>query len=276
MTNEGKRSTASAFTRVGAWTNAWRVEGAIAILLDFDGTLAPIVPLPDDARLTADARAVVQALSRAPGAYVAVVSGRGLADVRDRVGIEGIAYAGNHGMEIEGPGIHRLHPAAAAARPLLEVVIERSASALSRIEGAALEDKGLTLTVHYRRVARPLVEAVRDVVDRAVAGLEGLRVTEGKEVLEVRPRVDWHKGRAVEFLLRQFEGGPAAPVIYIGDDTTDEDAFEAVGARRGGAGIIVGGHLTTNATAHLESVDEVTRLLDRLLAGAPAGADGSS
>jgi trehalose 6-phosphate phosphatase len=164
MTPEPTGTIESAFESVPRWMEAWREHGTITILLDFDGTLAPIVERPEIAAITADVRNVIERLAAQPGAEVAIVSGRALEDVRARVAIDGIVYAGNHGMEIEGPGIWRMHPDAAAARPLLERVIESAAPAIASIEGATLEDKGLTLSIHYRRVRRDAVPAVRRIV----------------------------------------------------------------------------------------------------------------
>ena len=173
------------------------------LLLDFDGTLAPIVDRPELAAMPDRTRRALERLMAIEGVTVAVVSGRGLADVRERAAIPGIAYAGNHGMEIEGAGLHRIHPQAAAARPELEAVAAVIEPALEGIDGAFLEDKGLTLSIHYR-LAPDHAEEVREIVLEAAGGRPGLEVSEGKMVMEVRPRVEWHKGRAVLFLLEQM------------------------------------------------------------------------
>ena len=216
-----------ALSRVPIWTDAWRASGKLILLLDFDGTLAPIVDRPELAAMPERTRRALERLRAMDGVEIAVVSGRGLADVRERAGIPGIAYAGNHGMEIEGAGLHRVHPEAAAARPELEDAAARIEPALEGMDGAFLEDKGLTLSIHYR-LAPESAEEVREIVLEAVAGEERLKVTEGKMVLEVRPRVEWDKGRAVLFLLEQMRPPRSAPVLYLGDDRTDEDAFRAL------------------------------------------------
>lgn len=218
-----------ALERVPVWTAAWRASGRLILLLDFDGTLAPIVDRPELAAIPDRTRRALERLMAMDGVTVAVVSGRGLADVRERAGVPGIAYAGNHGMEIEGAGLHRIHPQAAAARPELEAVAADIEPALEGIDGAFLEDKGLTLSIHYR-LAPEHAEEVREIVLQAAGGRPGLEVTHGKMVLEVRPRVEWHKGRAVLFLLEQMRPPQDAPVLYLGDDRTDEDAFRALHA----------------------------------------------
>ncbi len=256
-------------TRVPSWREAWRRTGRLVLLLDYDGTLSPIVARPELAVPAPGARAAVEQLLRHEGLQVAIVSGRGLADARERFGVEGIAYAGNHGMEIEGPGIHRIHAEAAAARPLLERVAAQLSVTLRDLEGALVEDKGLTLSIHYRLVQPERIGQVRERVTEAVGQLPELRLTEGKMVLEVRPRVEWDKGRAVEFLLESFAPPAGAPVLYLGDDTTDEDAFRALrawGDGSAGEGVLVAEEppAATAARSYLRGPGEVVELLRAL------------
>lgn len=254
--------------RLADWSAAWRRSGRFVLLLDFDGTLAPIVPRPEDAALPPDTRLALTRLRQIPHLEMAVVSGRGMADARERVGLADIAYAGNHGMEIDGPGLRRIHEEAAAARPHLAAVADRLRGDLAGVEGVFVEDKHLTLSIHYRRVARDRVGDVRRAVVSAVEARDGLVITEGKEILEVRPAVDWHKGRAVEFLIGQIDPGEGTPVVYIGDDRTDEDAFRALSwrASMAGEGVIVGDPppTETSATSYLRDPEEVGRLLHAL------------
>lgn len=263
-----------ALDRVEHWVRAWAHHGRLVLLLDFDGTLAPIVDRPEQARMPDETRVAVRRLLGC-GADVAVVSGRGLADARERVAIAEIAYAGNHGMEIEGPDIHQVHPEAAAARPVLQRVAGEIGRDLQDVDGAIVEDKGLTLSIHFRLVSEADEDRVRNAVRAATADHRELRVTEGKKVLEVRPRVDWHKGRAVEFLLERLELPGGTPVLYIGDDRTDEDAFEALRQRSdgGGEGILVSGTPPGDsaAAAYVRSPAEVAELLDALADGAGCG-----
>lgn len=261
-------------SRVPAWEAAWARSGRIVLLLDFDGTLAPIVERPEMAAMPARTREALERLLAHPGVDAAIVSGRGLEDARERAALPGIAYAGNHGMEIEGPGVERVHREAAAARPELERVVAALLPALDSVPGAFVEDKGLTLSVHYRQVARDRVPEVRAAVERAAGASDALRVTEGKEVLEVRPRVDWHKGRAVEFLLGVLDPAPGTPVLYLGDDTTDEDAFRALAAWAGGSGegvlVADSSPAGTAARSYVRDPAEVAALLEELGRRAPA------
>lgn len=256
------------------WAEGWARTGRLVLLLDFDGTLAPIVPRPEDATLPDATRRALERLRGVPGLEMAVVSGRGLADARGRVGLDDIAYAGNHGMEIEGPGIQRVHEAAAAARPVLEAVALRLEDEVGGVAGVLVEDKDLTLSIHYRRAPRDRVDEVRERVFAAAGMHAGLRVTEGKELLEVRPAVDWDKGRAVEFLLGQMSPPAATPVLYLGDDRTDEDAFRSLRGNPGvaGEGVIVADPppADTLASSYLREPAEVATLLAALGAAAPA------
>ena len=213
-----------------------------------------------------ETRAALDRLLAMQGVTAAVVSGRGLGDVRRRAAIPGIAYAGNHGMEIDGPGLHRIHPEAMDARPSLEAAHAALERMLDGIPGVWIEDKLLTLTVHFRQTPHGHHARVAMAVLDAVAGDPLLRVTEGKMVLEVRPSVDWDKGRAALFLVEQTRPAPGAPVLYIGDDRTDEDAFAALAEHGLGEGVLVADPPPphTAARSFLHNPVEVGRLFSTL------------
>lgn len=235
--------------------------GGIVLCTDFDGTLAPIETDPDAPEITPDNRRALAALRDHDRARVAVVSGRALADVRARVGIEGIAYAGNHGLELYRDGETAVHPVAAKRRRRIQRICEHLAEALAPIEGAAVENKGITATVHFRATPDDRVSAVRTAVADAVArfGDDRIRTTEGKAILELRPAVRWHKGLAVS-LLADARPDDWLP-IYVGDDTTDESAFRAVGPD--GIALHVGSG-ATDATHRVPTQSAVAGCLDAL------------
>jgi trehalose 6-phosphate phosphatase len=263
--------------KVPKWVEQWRDAGRLILLLDFDGTLAPIVPRPESAAILPEARTALLRLLELGNVDIAIVSGRGLSDARRMVGLTTVAYAGNHGMEIDGPGVHQIHEQAAAARPVLDHIVERLRAPLGEIEGAILEDKGLTLTIHYRLVDDSQAANVRQLVKEATVDHPEIRVTEGKMVLEVRPAVEWDKGRAVAFLLDHLRPASDVPVIYIGDDATDEDAFRALRKREGpGEGIIVADppRATTLARSFLRWPEEVAELLHGLAASQRGPSNG--
>lgn len=241
-----------------------RRAGRMLVALDFDGTLSPIVPVPSEAALLEGVEAPLRRLAARPDTTVAIVSGRGLADVRARVRLEGVYYAGNHGFEIEGPDVDRVHEAARAARPALEEAASALREALAEEPGVEVEDKGWTLTVHYRRATREGADdRVREAVERH-GRRPSLRVTEGKKVFEIRPDVEWDKGAATRFLLDTLRGDGELPAIFIGDDRTDEDAFAVVTGL--GGGIVVGRPPPpdTRALAWAADPDEVADLIRAL------------
>jgi alpha,alpha-trehalase len=208
----------------------------IALFLDYDGTLTPIVERPEDAVLGERTRIVLRALARR--LPLAVVSGRDLADVRARVAVAGVYCAGSHGFDIEGPGLCHQHPRAQAAVAPLRAAAEEIALDTEGLAGVQLEPKRFALAVHYRRVAQEHVPAVRTAVERARSHHPELRLAGGKKVFELLPDIGWDKGRAVLWLLRalRLDRVDLLP-LYIGDDLTDEDAFRALAKR--GIGIAV-------------------------------------
>ena len=246
-----------------------RVE-ELALFLDYDGTLTSIRSRPEAARLPVNTRHLLEELSRQPGIWVAVVSGRALLDLKRKVGIKGICYVGNHGLELQGPKLRHINPVAQKSQPLLKRIARLLKRALKPIVGAWVEDKGLTLAVHYREVKPQDKLAVRNLfheVVRPYREQQQVRVTAGKQVFEVRPPVRWTKGTVVQWLLARREAlrsGATILPIYIGDDQTDEDAFEALRGR--GICIAVGAsNPLTRAQYRVSSPDEVVRFLKLLL-----------
>jgi len=209
-----------------------RVAGRpLAVLLDFDGTLAPIVPAPEQAVLPEAGRETLRALSGRGDVLIGVISGRALDDIRRRVGLAGVVYAGNHGLEIAWDGSVWTLPAASAAREAVAGVCRRLQERLTGVAGVVVEDKGLTASVHFRQTPIPQVEEVRVAVLEEAARARQIVVRQGKQVLELWPDVTWDKGRAALAMLERAFGAQwaeRAAVIYIGDDQTDEDAFIAL------------------------------------------------
>jgi trehalose 6-phosphate phosphatase len=209
----------------------------LAVFLDYDGTLTPIVESPDKAILADAMRETVKRLAKR--LTVAVISGRDLEDVRDRVGIDDIFYAGSHGFDIAGPR-GRLEASHGGEKYLPELDEAESFlnEKLRKVKGFLLERKQFSLAVHYRKVSQGQAGEVEEAVDDAVGRFSGLRKSSGKKVYELQPDIDWDKGKALFSVLDALNmKEPHVLPVYIGDDTTDEDAFRAI--RDGGIGVAV-------------------------------------
>lgn len=206
------------------------------VLFDFDGTLSAIVDDPSTATLTPGAADALQSLANL--CPVAVLSGRDLGDIRDRIGLDGIWYAGSHGFELVGPdGAHHQNDAAIAVIPVLERVAAELRESFASVNGITVEHKRFAVAIHYRKAAEQDVSTVVATV-RNVGQRDGLRVTEGRKVIELCPDIDWDKGKTLEWILHHLPHDTSGLIpIYLGDDTTDEDAFDTV--RYEGVGIIV-------------------------------------
>ncbi|NNL84839.1 MAG: trehalose-phosphatase, partial [Myxococcales bacterium] len=233
----------------------------LILFLDYDGTLTPLVDHPSKARLSSATRETLRGCIRRDDTEVAIVSGRSLKDVRGMVGETDAIYAGNHGLEIEGPGL--------ASFQHEDLVHYRGrshelAQALSTLEtaGAWTEPKGPTLTFHVRQVAG---EARAELLTKARAIMTGFgyQPREAHDALEARPPIGWDKGRAVLHILRE-RFGPAwseqIRAVYIGDDQTDEDAFRFLSGLA--MTFRVGSSETVTAARHLlPNPDSVRSLL---------------
>jgi trehalose-phosphatase len=224
MTNVSSRRLLDSLPEIGA-----HLARAPAVLLglDFDGTLTPIVEHPARAVLAPRVSRLLLSLAGRQQISLAVISGRALADLKGLVGIQTLIYAGNHGLEIAGPDFSFVEPAAAASRPALQELAQELARRLQPLAGAFVEDKELTLTVHFRQVASEDLEEFRRIVHAVLAGSSHPFVlTTGHKSYELRPRVYWNKGQALRWIKEQL--GQSDPLtVYFGDDATDEDVFTA-------------------------------------------------
>src|SRR5262245_10429660 len=234
----------------------------LLLFADYDGTLTPIVDHPDKASLSPDVRELLRVLSGRANTTVAIVSGRSLGEVRERVGLPELIYSGDHGIEIEGPGFRHVHPNALARQDLLAALAASLEGRLQGIAGAWVEKKTFSLSVHARQVEEAERQHLRDEVTWCLSNyLPSIELTEGKMVFEIRPRLDWNKGSAALWIKQRF-GVPNPLTIYIGDDRTDEDAFERLSD---GINVKVGRPTNSAAGFFVDSPLEVKQFLSWLV-----------
>lgn len=241
-----------------------------ALFLDYDGTLTPIVDTPDRALLSPKVRRLITRLAKI--CPVAVVSGRDLRDIRRLVGVDSLVYAGSHGFEISGPeGVRSENEAAGDHLPDLDGAEGELKAELQGVRGCLVERKRFSIAVHYRLVAGEEVSAVEKAVNGVAAGHPRLRKTYGKKVFELQPDLEWNKGEAVLYLLRELglDGGDVLP-LFIGDDVTDEDAFRALRGR-GVTVAVQEQERPTEARYTLHNPGEVVEFLGLILEVAKGG-----
>jgi len=257
---------------------AWKecipeVKSAAHVLLlsDYDGTLTPIVSRPEEALLSTEVEEKLRSLAQNPVYSVGIISGRSMKDLRQMVDIEDIYYAGNHGLEIEGPDLRYISEPARAAQSMMRKLAGDMARALENVSGIIIEDKGLSLSVHYRLVAPEEEYTVAEVfrkLTRTLLSYGKIKVTSGKKVYEVRPPIDWHKGKAVDTIIREIKAALNLEnilTLYLGDDTTDEDAFRVLNPPEGWSIFVGGDNPLSAAEYYLDSTSEVEELLSRLI-----------
>ncbi len=241
----------------------------ILLLLDYDGTLTPIVETPSKAIIHKDTKGLLQKLSRSSYCKTSIISGRKLEDIKRMVGIDGIIYAGNHGLEIQGPKIKFESQVSPRVKSIICNIATDLKKQLSDIKGALVEDKGLTLSIHYRLVGKKDMPAFEKIVSKVTIPYmvsDKIKVNSGKKVYEIKPPVKLDKGKVVLWVLarQQFISGAKNVVpIYIGDDLTDEDAFKVL--KRKGLTVFVGRPGNSKADYYLKNTEEVTKFLRLIL-----------
>ncbi len=253
-------------TRLVGWLAG---GGRLLLLTDYDGTLTPIVGSPDEAWLPEAVRDDLQALARSPRVHLAFVSGRDLADLRERVGVREAIYAGCHGLEIEGPGLTFRHPEAEAQEETLDALSRQLSLRALAVPGMHVEPKRFGLAVHYRHVEPDQFHRVETEVARAIQqGGRRFKIFHGNRVVEIQPQAAWNKGDCVLWIRDVIARLSSAPLMafYMGDDWTDEQAFEALGGQS--ITIRVGTGLPASSAAYrLPDVAGVHRLVAALAAG---------
>ena len=240
-------------------------SGHTLLFLDYDGTLTPIAPSPDQATLPSSTRSLLQRFSRNPRVTVALVSGRPLANLRQLVRVRNLSYVGNHGLEMWHRGRCTSVAVPGHSREALSRIRPTLAGLVKDVPGARLEDKGLSLAIHYRLACASQVACLKAEIGHEVrpfVSSGALTLMNGKKVIEVHPSLNWTKGHATLWLVKHARHPSPLP-IYIGDDRTDENAFDML---RGGITIRVGRHQRSKAQYYVRGVGEVLQFLEWILA----------
>lgn len=250
------------------WTN---IESGIKksrhllLLLDYDGTLTPIAPTPGEALLDDKLKKRLASLARKEKYTIGIISGRSLNEVKNLFKIKGVYYAGNHGLEIEAGNVKFIHPDFSRYQPYIKEVNDQLNAITRGIKGVVLEDKGMTLSLHYRLVEKKWVSKIKKAFNQVCAPYQKkgkIKVTLGKKVLEVRPAIEWDKGKAL-CKIEQLSGVASGDLTcYIGDDQTDFDAFNVLRSR--GISIFVGKDSLSSAQYYLKDTKEVAEFLERV------------
>jgi len=233
---------------------------------DYDGTLAPITRDPSRAYLPDETRKLLAQL--AEKFRVAIVSGRDMDDLKNFIGLDSLIYAGSHGFRISGPGgIEMEHDKVSELLPRINTlmdVLQKEPKLKTR--GVEIERKFMAIAVHYRNAPSGTYKTVYKTIKKIITSFDEFSTGRGKKVIEIRPSLKWHKGRAVEWIMQTLEqkDGVTYMPIYLGDDITDEDAFRAM--PNNGIGILVGEHPSPSAACcQLPDVWEVQKLLNYLV-----------
>ncbi|CAA7391667.1 unnamed protein product [Spirodela intermedia] len=276
-------SALAAFEKITKYAKGKR----IALFLDYDGTLSPIVDDPDRAFMSEEMRSTVQSVAK--HFPTAIISGRSRNKVYEFVGLAELFYAGSHGMDIMGPDrvsdpvdfssnrvrfadkqgkeVNLFQPASEFI-PMIDEVFKALVDNTKEIEGVKVENNMFCVSVHYRNVDEKSWSAVAQLVHDILKEYPCLRLTHGRKVLEIRPVIDWNKGKAVKFLLESLGLSNSEVVlpIYVGDDQTDEDAFKVLREGSQGYGILVSSvPKETKAFFSLRDTSEVMDFLKSLV-----------
>lgn len=238
------------------------------VFLDYDGTLTPIVSTPEKAYLPRDMKELLRWLAGKESVKVAIISGRSLKDLKKKVGLKGIIYAGNHGLEIEDRGKILHVPISNEKSEAVKRVYIIAKKVFGNIKGALVENKGMTVSIHYRMVdAREHVFIKNQIYTLFGSYIRKklIIIEKGKMVYDVKPVSKWNKGEAILWILKKYRFsklGKAGLPIYIGDDKTDEYAFQALKGK--GITIKVGKRGKTHAQSRLKDARAVKEYIKEL------------
>ncbi|NJD23101.1 MAG: trehalose-phosphatase [Melioribacter sp.] len=237
----------------------------IILLLDYDGTLVPIKKKPSLALLSASMHKLLKTLAAHSNFIVIVVTGRSFSDIKKLIGIKNIIYASNHGFQISGNRIKWIHPGVERNLSNIKKISFSLNDALKSFPATFVEDKKLTLSVHFRNEKNNFIPVVKKIVAKSIQPFqENIIKTTGKKVIEIRPNINWNKGKAVLKILTMLQHRKNKnSVICLGDDKTDEDAFRAL--KNKAITIHVGSKRNTQAHFYLYNSKQVKTFLEMIL-----------
>ncbi len=237
----------------------------IILFLDYDGTLVPIKKKPSLAVLSTSIRKLLKKLATHSNISVIIVTGRSFSDIKKLMGIKKITYVSNHGFQISGDKIKWIHPDAKRNIAILKKIFLLLNNALSSFPETLVEDKKLTLSVHFRNERNNHIQFVKKIVAATIQPFqENINKTAGKKVIEIRPNINWNKGKAVLKVLALLQHRKNKnSIICIGDDKTDEDAFRAL--RNKAITVHVGSKRNTKAYYYLQNTKQVKTFLETIL-----------
>lgn len=248
-------------------------DTSTAIITDIDGTISEIAPIPEDAYVDDSIRKELVNLKE-KFKLVGVVSGRSALNAREMVGVEGLLYVGNHGLEfLKDDELHMLPEVKKYLPKIRETCSSLESSDLSRLNGLRFEDKGICFCIHYRlsddpeNARRKILKNLQDDPQ-----CNELKISEGRRIVELKPPVSCDKGTILENIIEEYN---LEKVIYLGDDITDLDAFnklkemESKGKIRGASILVVSSEIPTyvirNSSFFVNGVDEVLKFFQWLL-----------
>ena len=239
------------------------VYDKIVLLLDFDGTLTPIVKPPNRAELSKSMRNLLIKLSKKQGFYLAILSGRTLKDIKKKIGLPNIIYGGNHGLEGEIFGKKYSFHIPQKKLAVLKDIRKQLNEIANQFEGVFIEDKGPVVSLHYRKIQKYQIPVFKKLFKKILKPYEQkglIYVIEGKMVYDIYPKVNWNKGEFAVLIIQEIEAlTKQEPVtIFIGDDSTDEEVFKKL---KKSITIKVGRDNNSNAKYNLNDTEDVFNFL---------------
>ncbi|KAL0589459.1 hypothetical protein ABG067_002363 [Albugo candida] len=241
----------------------------VVIFLDYDGTLSPIVNDPLAAILSPETRQTIAQLNE--HFVTGIITGRSLSKIQEFVQLPQLYYAGSHGFDIAGPNNTSIkNQVAVEFLKDLEALRDALKEGVQGVSGAQVEDNLFSISLHYRNVDPMNQQKIADLAHEVGSRYPSIRCNQGKMVFEYKPKMDWNKGKALLWLLHELKLDNQDDVytIYIGDDTTDEDAFCVLNdtSNPSGVGILVSDHSkVTGASYTLQDTNEVRVFLNELV-----------